>query len=241
VEIVSTNTRTLTTGNYPFAMNKLKFAFVGIVLAAAAVALVIQHQAQVRLRQENESLRQQLDQLARLQAENEQLSNRLAQANTVGEARAAELLKLRNEVGMLRKQGSGMADVQRQNQQLNAAPAKSSNAQLETIPMAAPKVNAPDNAAATANVPGFAVNLGAIQLVNQTPNRFDLGGGKVCTLTPTIDADGNYSIKLLFAAQKADGSTAISEADVITSPGRAVALEAGGNMIAFTPAVNPGP
>jgi hypothetical protein len=219
-------------------MNKLKFAFVGIVLAAAAVTLVIQHQARVRLRQENESLRQQLDQLARLQADNEQLSNRLAQANAVAEARAAELLKLRNEVGMLRKQGSEMADLQRNNQQLNAALASSHNVQPEKVPPAAvPPMSTPDSAAATANV----ADLGAIQLVNQTPNRFDLGGGKICTLTPTIDADGNYNIKVVFGAQKADGSTENTMTEVTTSPGRTVALEAGGNIISFTPTVNPGP
>jgi len=219
-------------------MNKLKFAFAGIVLAAAAVAFVIQQQALVRLRQENESLRQQLDQLARLQADNEQLSNRLAQANAAADARIPELLKLRNEVGMLRKQGSEMADLQRNNQQLNAALASSHNVQPEKVPPAAvPPMSTPDSAAATANV----ADLGAIQLVNQTPNRFDLGGGKICTLTPTIDADGNYNIKVVFGAQKADGSTENTMTEVTTSPGRTVALEAGGNIISFTPTVNPGP
>jgi hypothetical protein len=219
-------------------MNKLKFAFAGIVLAAAAVAFVIQQQALVRLRQENESLRQQLDQLARLQADNEQLSNRLAQANAAADARIPELLKLRNEVGMLRKQAMGMADLQRQNQQLNAALVRSREAELEKIPQTtAPKISAPDSAAATLNVP----DLGAIQLVNQTPNRFDLGGGKICTLTPTIDADGNYNIKVVFESKKADGSIETTTAQIITAPGRGVALEAGGNSIAFTPTVNPAP
>ena len=64
------------------------------LLAAAAAVLVMQQQAQVKLRQENESLRQQLDQLARLQADNEHLSNSLARANTAADGQTTELLKL---------------------------------------------------------------------------------------------------------------------------------------------------
>jgi len=184
-------------------MNKLKFAVVGILLAAAAIALVIQNQAQVKLRAENESLRQQLDQLARLQADNETLSNSLARAT-------AALASSRN-----------------------VPPA-------QPPPEPAAKTNAPDNAATVANP----TDLGVIQLVNQTPSRFDLGEGRTCTLTPTIDADGNYNIKVAFESKKMAGQTAQLEttsAEVVTSPGRAVAIEAGGNIIAFTPTVNPAP
>src|ERR1700690_877502 len=172
------------------------------ILVAAAAVLVMQQQAQVGLRQENESLRQQLDQLARLQADNEQLSNRLAQATAAAEAQTTELLKLRNEAGMLRKQSSEIAALQSKNQQLNAALASSRNAQLEkTPPVPAPRISTPD----PPTTPASLTDLGVIQLINQTPSRFDLGGGRTCTLTPTIDADGNYDIKVVFESKKVDG------------------------------------
>jgi hypothetical protein len=223
------------------AMNKLKFAVAGILLAAAIIALVIQGRTHARLRAENESLRQQLDQLARLQADNETLSNRLARATAAADAQTTELLKLRNEVGMLRQQTIAVTDLQKKNQQLNAALASSRNVPpAQPPPEPAPKINAPDNAATVANP----TDLGAIQLVNQMPSQFDLGDGKTCTLTPTINADGNYNIKVVWELQKADGQTVRTDrqmAEVTTSPGRAVALEAGGSTIAFTPTVNPAP
>jgi hypothetical protein len=210
-----------------------------VLLVAAAAALVMQQQAQVKLRQENESLRQQLDQLARLQADNEHLSNSLARANTAADGQTTELLKLRGEVGMLRKQSIEIADLQKKNQQLSAALASSRNSQLVKTPQeTTPKINAPDNAAAdTATGP----DLGAVQLVNQTPSRFDLGGGKTCTLTPTIKADGSYDIKVVFDSQKSDGQTEQLTAEIITISGRAVRLNVGDSSIGFTPTVNPAP
>jgi type II secretory pathway pseudopilin PulG len=227
------------TGKYAIAMNKLKFSIAGILLAAVAIALVIQNQSQVKLRAENESLRQQLDQLARLQADNEHLSNNLVQATAAAAAQTTELMKLRGEVGMLRKQTGEITELQKKNQQLNAALTSSRSAQLaKPPPEPVPKINVPDNAAADAtNGP----DLGAVQLVNQTTSRFDLGGGKTCTLTPTIDADGNYDIKVVFESQKSDGQTEQTRGEIITAPGHAVRLNVGDNSIGFTATVNPAP
>jgi TolA-binding protein len=213
-----------------------------VLLVAAAVGLVMQQQAQVKLRQENESLRQQLDQLTRLQADNEHLSNSFAQATAAAAAQTTELMKLRGEVGMLRKQTVEMTDLQRKNQQLNAALASSRNAQpAKTPPETAPKINVLANAAAdTATDTG--PDLGAVQLVNQTTSRFDLGGGKTCTLTPTIDADGNYDIKVVFESQKSDGQTEqLGTGEITVSPGHPVRLNVGDNSVGFTPTVNPAP
>ena len=223
-------------------MNKFKLAAVGILLAAAVIALVIENQAQIKLRADNESLRQQLDQLARLVSDNENLSNQLARATADADARTTELLKLRNEVGMLRKQTVEIADLQKKNQQLGTALAGSrsallAKAQQETAPKIDPATNSN-----TATDPASGPDLGAIQLVNQTPSRFDLGGGKTCTLTPAIDADGNYNIKVVFESQKSDGQTVKSEqqtGEIITAPGHAVRISVGDSTIGFTPTVNP--
>jgi RNA polymerase sigma factor (sigma-70 family) len=89
---------------------KLKLGISALVVASAATALVVQHQAQTKLRDEGESLRQQI---AQLQANNESLSNHLAAADakpsssrSLPDGQSNELLKLRGEVGVLQKQAS---------------------------------------------------------------------------------------------------------------------------------------
>jgi RNA polymerase sigma factor (sigma-70 family) len=85
---------------------KLKLAFSTLVVAGAATAFVVQQQTQNKLRGENESLAQQI---AQLQTDNENLSNRLAE---IGDAKKLpddsnnELLKLRGEVGLFQRQAN---------------------------------------------------------------------------------------------------------------------------------------
>jgi len=59
------------------ATTKLKLGLTTLVIAGAATTLVIQHQSQTKLREVDESFRQQI---AQLKADNESLSNRAAQA-----------------------------------------------------------------------------------------------------------------------------------------------------------------
>src|SRR5207237_3604197 len=87
---------------------------VTIVAASVATPLVIQHQT--KLREENESLRQQLDQQAQLAAENERLSNLITEtARTdsilLPDQQLKELLRLRGEVGRLRLESRELARV----------------------------------------------------------------------------------------------------------------------------------
>ena len=66
------------------AMTKLKAGVVGALIVAGVVTpLVVQHQTQTRLREENQSLRQQVNQVAQLTAENERLSKLLADAKNL--------------------------------------------------------------------------------------------------------------------------------------------------------------
>ncbi|MGA2029143.1 MAG: sigma-70 family RNA polymerase sigma factor [Verrucomicrobiota bacterium] len=58
-------------------MTKLKLGISALVIATATTALVIQHQAQIKLREQNESLSQQI---AQLQSDNEGLSKKVTQA-----------------------------------------------------------------------------------------------------------------------------------------------------------------
>jgi hypothetical protein len=93
---------------------QLKLGISALVVAGAATALVVQHQTQTRLRAENELLTQQI---AQLQTDNESLSNRLAAAGDskpLSDAQLNELLRLRGEVGSLKKQMAEAIKVQAQ-------------------------------------------------------------------------------------------------------------------------------
>lgn len=91
---------------------QIKLGLGALVVAGAATAFVIQHQMQSRLLAQNQSLRQQI---AQLQNDNNDLSNRLADA---GDAKKLsgdqfnELLRLRGEVGRLRQQTNEMGELQ---------------------------------------------------------------------------------------------------------------------------------
>jgi RNA polymerase sigma factor (sigma-70 family) len=91
------------------AMTKLKFGLVcALVVAGVATPLVIQHHANVTLREENQSLRQQTEQLAPLAAENERLSNLVSRSNSsssLPDGQLSELLRLRGELTRLRAAG----------------------------------------------------------------------------------------------------------------------------------------
>jgi len=85
-------------------MTKLKLGISALVVAGATTALVVQHQTQTRLRAENELLTQQI---AQLKTDNENFSNRLATAGdskSLSDEQFNELLRLRSEVGVLRRQ-----------------------------------------------------------------------------------------------------------------------------------------
>jgi RNA polymerase sigma factor (sigma-70 family) len=83
---------------------KLKLGISALIVAGATTAFVVQNQTQEKLRAENESLTQQL---AQLQADNKNLSNRVV---TIGDSKSLsdeqldELLKLRDEVTRLRNE-----------------------------------------------------------------------------------------------------------------------------------------
>lgn len=109
-------------------ITKLKLGIISAVVIAGVVAtlLVIQHQARIKLRQENQSLRQQVEQL---QTDNEDLSNRVVQANSsqkIPSNQFSELLRLRGEVGSLRKQTNELGRVQAENQRLRSSLATAS-------------------------------------------------------------------------------------------------------------------
>ncbi len=100
---------------------KLKLGISAIVVASAATALVVQHQTQNTLRDENQSLQQQISQLKTASAN---FPNQLASAGNskkLTDDQFNELLKLRGEVGVLRNQLGELGKLREENKRLQAA------------------------------------------------------------------------------------------------------------------------
>ena len=95
---------------------KIQLGIISVIaVAVVAIPLAIQPQSRAKLREENQVLRQQVSQLAQAAAENERLSNLLAQAKSpasLSREQASELLKLRGEVGVFRRQNAELHAAQ---------------------------------------------------------------------------------------------------------------------------------
>jgi DNA repair exonuclease SbcCD ATPase subunit len=102
---------------------KLVISALGATVAALIAFGAVQHQGLARLQDENQDLRQQVDQLGQLQAENERLSNMVAHINSgssLSENQLRDLARLRAEVERLRAQTNETEQVQDENQRIRA-------------------------------------------------------------------------------------------------------------------------
>jgi RNA polymerase sigma factor (sigma-70 family) len=100
---------------------KLKFGMLSAVLAASvAIPLVMQQRASARLRDEDQSLKLQANQLAQLRAEHDRLSDQATGAKLT-QSQLNDLQKLRSEIGPLRQQAGEVAKLQAENRQLQSA------------------------------------------------------------------------------------------------------------------------
>ena len=88
-------------------MKILKLGIIGVVLAAGLAApLLVQYHAEVRGRAQQQTFLQQVALLDQWSAENERLSNRVAQvksSQSLSDAQLTDLMKLRNEFGQLQQ------------------------------------------------------------------------------------------------------------------------------------------
>ena len=144
-------------------MTNLKLGIMSaIVLAAMAGLLIMQQQSVVRLREENQSLRQQQIQMAQLAAENERLSNSVSQAGTsepLSQDQIHELLRLRGEVGTLRQNTKELARVQEENRELRARPVVDPN----PAPIQSTRILSPEDQARNVCINNLRQIAGAIQ------------------------------------------------------------------------------
>jgi RNA polymerase sigma factor (sigma-70 family) len=108
------------------ALTKVKIGLAAVIAAAGVTtAVVIQQQAQARMRAQDELMKQQTAELARLKAENQLLS---ASADNWSGNNLEALNKMRTEVAGLRAQTNALAGLQKQNGQLRARGQQSPNA-----------------------------------------------------------------------------------------------------------------
>lgn len=99
----STAAPTLTLLKFMAAINLKSTVITSIALAAVLTPLLLQHQAQARLRDQDETLRQQSNQLAQLTADNQRLALNQKNSRPPADTQLTELLKLRSEVGRLQR------------------------------------------------------------------------------------------------------------------------------------------
>jgi hypothetical protein len=122
-------------------VTKLKLAVSAIIVAGAATAFVVQQQTQNKLRAENESLTQQI---AQLQTDNENFSNRVAEigdTKKLSDDQFNELLKLRGEVGVLQRQINESKNLQKTNNQPHSEFTQEQQKQREQIQQLNQKIN----------------------------------------------------------------------------------------------------
>jgi RNA polymerase sigma factor (sigma-70 family) len=103
-------------------ITKLKAAVAGaIVLAGVTTSLVIQNQARAHQREQDATLQQQSQELAKLNAENARLSAFVAQTQDDPSANdLSDLTKLRTESATLQKQTAALPALREQNRKLKA-------------------------------------------------------------------------------------------------------------------------
>lgn len=102
-------------------MNGLKSILAVVVVGGLASVIALQYASVAKLREENKSLRGQLEQLTQAQPEGDSATNSAANVNDLNESQLAELLKLRGEAAQLHEQTNAIAAVRRENEALVAS------------------------------------------------------------------------------------------------------------------------
>jgi len=103
-------------------MTKLKLTLIFATVAiSAAIVLFIHQNAKVKMRENAAELRQQEGQLNQLLAEQQRLSNQVAEAKDSTNSQLSELTKLRNKAQALQEQTNKLGIQVKSNRQLRAS------------------------------------------------------------------------------------------------------------------------
>jgi hypothetical protein len=87
----------------------------------------------------------------------------------------------------------------------------------------------PEAGSANPNVKDF----GVVEVTNGVQSRFEMGGGKVCFLTPTLQQDGS----LMLAMTVEESGKVVSRPRVVTRSGMAFQISVGDFGIGMTPVI----
>jgi hypothetical protein len=87
-------------------------------------------------------------------------------------------------------------------------------------------------------LPPNPTDMGAVELVPQTPTQFSLGADKSCILTGRQLPDG-INVKVLVLVTNADGTVKRSQGEISTLAGRQCAIVMGDVSVAMTPTLKP--
>jgi len=156
------------------------------LVAILAAAVVWENQSIGKARDEAQALRQQVDALTPLQAENERLSNAVAQASTstLEPDQVHELAKLRAEVVRLRTQSSqaDAANLRAQKSESEAAALRAQNNDLAKAQADARELNQRNQAVSAQNA-----CINNLRLMDAAKQQWALENKKLATDTPTFD------------------------------------------------------
>ena len=78
-------------------------------------------------------------------------------------------------------------------------------------------------------------NLGVVEVSDGKPSRHDLGGSRVCIITPTVQKDGS----VLLAMTIEESGKKLAAPRIQTLPDRAVEISIGEIAVGFTPQIKP--
>ena len=128
------------------AKSAITALLIALFFLGAGTALLLQHRSRVDLDRENQALRQRIEDMSRLAAENERLSNLVAQATSTQARRngpSRELLRLRGEVGWLRRQSQEAEQLRNEKQRLRTEAAGQKRPAVDATAGAASQTNMP--------------------------------------------------------------------------------------------------
>ena len=115
-------------------MTKVRLVTLAILVVAGITALLVSRaRFQATIREKDETILRQADQIAQLQSQNERLSSDVTHAtnpSVPASSASQELLRLRGQVGILRQQTNELDALRRDNARLSQAVAESQTNQL---------------------------------------------------------------------------------------------------------------
>ena len=86
--------------------------------------------------------------------------------------------------------------------------------------------------------PPNVTDLGAVELVAESPKQFGIGANRSCIVTGKQLTNG-IEVMLVVQTTNTDGTVDSSQAEMVTLPGRQCAISVGDTMIGLTPTLKP--